>query len=38
MKKLRNSGLAACAVIALAATALAVRVGEPAPGFQSLLR
>jgi len=36
MKKLRNSGLAACAVIALAATALAVRVGEPAPGFQSV--
>jgi hypothetical protein len=36
MKKLRNSGLAACAVIALAATALAVKIGDVAPGFQSV--
>src|SRR5512146_529528 len=36
MKRLRNSGLAACAVIALVATALAVRVGDIAHGFQSV--
>jgi len=36
MKKLRNSGLALCAAIALVATALAVKVGDPAPGFSSV--
>ncbi len=36
MRKLRNSALALCAVIVLAATALAVKVGDPAPGFTSV--
>jgi peroxiredoxin len=36
MKTLRRSGLALCSVVALVVTALAVKVGDPAPGFTSV--
>lgn len=36
MKTVRKSGLAICAAVVLVATALAVKVGDPAPGFTSV--
>jgi peroxiredoxin len=36
MKTLRKSGLAFCAAVVLVATALAVKVGDPAPGFTAV--
>ncbi len=36
MKMLRKSAMAVCAAVALVTTALAVRVGDPAPGFSSV--
>jgi peroxiredoxin len=36
MKTLRKSGLTFCAAVVLVATALAVKVGDPAPGFTAV--
>ncbi|HEX7289308.1 MAG TPA: thioredoxin family protein [Candidatus Angelobacter sp.] len=36
MKTLRKSGLAFCAAVVLVATTLAVKVGDPAPGFTAV--
>jgi alkyl hydroperoxide reductase subunit AhpC len=36
MKTLRKSGLAFCAAVVLVAAALAVKVGDPAPGFTAV--